>query len=292
VDGIRFDVIAREAAHGMSRRQAVRLVAAALAGVGAVVGHGTIEAARRCRPLRAACHKDGDCCSGQCTSRSKRVAGQCTCASGIVCDTTCCPPETVGCTEIATPDGVRTGCLCRDGLVYDAVTNTCSEPTTCRAGVGACHSIGQACGNDGLPCCSGGCSGGVCSCLPEGSACTDQYDCCLGTVCDAGICTAVVTGGTCTTDADCGIGAYCLAAPGQTGACDECYSGTASNGGISVSDCPWPMPGYVCAPNPTTGFPGFGYCCIPGENCAGDPCALECPSDDSAQGGAAVCNGL
>src|SRR5262249_43490471 len=144
--------------------------------------------------------------------------------------------------------------------------------------------IGESCAN--TPCCSGTCAGGTCACVAEGGTCAGQFDCCFGTACTDGVCQPVNVGTPCSSDADCGNGAYCT---GTT--CQACESGGASYPPFDVHDCPWVMPWMVCAPDPATGYPGFGYCCIPGENCGTDSCARYCPTK-LGYGGVATCNGL
>jgi hypothetical protein len=170
-----------------------------------------------------------------------------------------------------------------DGLA--CVSGACLVPPICRSGIGSCAALGESCA--GPPCCSGTCAGGVCACIQAGQGCRDQYDCCFGSVCWEGVCrTTEGVGDPCASDADCDLGAFCRPVAQF---CDRCESGAASMGPYLVDDCPWPMPGFACGPDPATGHPGFGYCCIPGENCAGDPCARPCNPDLTAQAGLAIC---
>lgn len=323
MDDIRFDQIARSVAGSRSRRGFLKALAGGVA-AGLVAAVGARDASAKppeqeCRNKGQTCSAvmtccdDLHCCKGHCQEEpckpckagQKVCDGKCTSVKSDEnncgeCGNVCSPGQTCSGGHCKCPGGTE---LC-DGECLDvssdqancgACGRTCAEgticsdgdcvlPPVCRGG-DFCAPFGESC--DGLPCCSGRCVRGMCTCVAEGGTCNDQYDCCFGTACTNGTCQPVEDGTPCRTDANCGNGSSCFG-----GTCEPCYSGAASAGGITVDDCPWPMPGYVCPPDPATGYPGFGYCCIPGVNCGGDPCARPCPADNWASGGGAVCNGL
>jgi hypothetical protein len=327
MDDCRFDQIARSMAGIRSRRAfAKALAGGAFAGLAAVVGAGGASAKQppqECRNKGETCNAVKACCEGlncckghcqeapckPCANGQKICEGKCThvkndkwncgecgniCPAGRVCKNgECgCPAGTTECRGACVPprsfaeDDDNCGACgnaCVDGLVCNG--GACVLPPVCRPGVGECAPLGESCA--ALPCCSGACAGGTCACVAEGGTCADQYDCCFGSACTDGVCQRVEEGTPCSTDANCGNGSFCL---GST--CRACESGGASIPPITVDDCPWPMPGFVCPQDPATGYPGFGYCCIPGVSCGGDPCARYCPSEWWGSGGGDVCNGL
>jgi hypothetical protein len=168
----------------------------------------------------------------------------------------------------------------------------------CRPGTGVCAPLGEACG--GLPCCNGVCAGGVCQCVGEGGACADSYDCCAGAgYCLGGVCTIGTAGTACKVTAECGPGLYCTAdgCDACDGTCQPCSSGNAVCPGLLGDiyvQCGAAMRAACCVADPIGGFPGWGYCCVPGENCPGDPCGVSCPTQLGISGvpDPASCNGI
>ncbi len=280
----RFDALTRSFVDFGSRRRLLGgLVGAALAGLPGRVF------ARRCTANGHVCREHANCCSGFCSARNRLRRRTCApCASGITCGSICCPPETVGCTSQTLPNGtVLVGCLCPSGLNYERERNACVDCSVCRPRLGCCAPFGRECGEE-LPCCSGVCDRGTCRCAGLGEGCDEQYDCCEGGACVEGTCQQGVNDGICQTSADCGPAFTCIG-----GECVLCSSGdtTTNTDGIvlNVTDCPWSMSAYVCIPSVASGYPGYGFCCIPGENCHNDPCAYECPTDTYVSGTAQGC---
>jgi hypothetical protein len=105
-----LDDVARELAAGTSRRRALRLLGAGIAGgLLALPGADPARAARRCRRVGEKCKQSLDCCVGTC------CGGVC-CADGQVCQDGRCvdpPPPPPG----GGPN--REICICGDGTVIE-----------------------------------------------------------------------------------------------------------------------------------------------------------------------------
>ena len=99
MDGERFDAIAKATATA-SRRQALRLLVAALGGALGLLGQDAGATEFGCKLVDRRCDKDADCCSGACrrrrpggrlrcrktTNPDPACAGSDTCCSGPTCD--------------------------------------------------------------------------------------------------------------------------------------------------------------------------------------------------------------
>lgn len=325
MDSHRFDALTRLVAMS-TRRGLLRRCAGAVSGI---VLAGTIvdrTAAATCRGLDAVCREHANCCSGLCGPKNRSGRRVCACPSEAeVCGDDCLPAgsfdadrDNCGACGVVCPPTT----ICRGGM--------CELEPICRSTVGDCAALDESCAT--LPCCSGTCSNGVCACVSSGSACADQYDCCWGFACTSGTCQPVGPEHVpCTADAECGNGAICdlldcdlcctnpicdggactpVVEPGRPCSDDDCgaegrctYQGcrTCSSGGATYGDytagipgdeCPWPMAGFACTDDPETGAPGYAYCCIPGENCQGDPCTRSWSPDRCVQGQAIICFGI
>jgi hypothetical protein len=76
---VSFDEVAREVAGATSRRQALRVIGAGVAGgLFALAGGAPASAPRRCRGVGEKCKQSTDCCVGTCCD------GVC-CADGQIC---------------------------------------------------------------------------------------------------------------------------------------------------------------------------------------------------------------
>ncbi len=147
MDASRFDALARSLATIRSRR---RLLGSLAAGALGLLVPGRADAAR-CRKDSHTCSKHAHCCSRFCGDQGRTRRRTCArCASGIVCGTLCCPPETVGCTSPIFP-GDKPGCLCPCETTHDRERNACVPISICEGD------------NE---CCSGTCCGGVLQARP------------------------------------------------------------------------------------------------------------------------------
>jgi hypothetical protein len=105
---VSFDDVARGAAQATSRRQALRLIGAGVAGgLLSLGGARPADAKRRCRRVGEKCKASTDCCVGTC------CAGVC-CADGQICLNGRCadPPPPLG-----GPN--RQICVCGDGTILN-----------------------------------------------------------------------------------------------------------------------------------------------------------------------------
>ncbi|HEX5499229.1 MAG TPA: hypothetical protein VFX03_08385 [Thermomicrobiales bacterium] len=214
MDDRRFDRLTRAFARGVSRRQALGVVAGL-----AVAGAGGKRAAAQSQLDQSACAAGQTVCGGACvdlqTDMSNCGACGAVCESGLVavacrdgqCVRADCPPDVTFC-------GVLDGCrdLRSDPLHCGACDNACAAGQACSGGVcgaaGAC-APGQAdcggtcidaccdnnnCGACGNVCPAGTtCFEGVCDC-PSGLCCAEgEANCdgvCVATCCDNANCGA------------------------------------------------------------------------------------------------------
>jgi hypothetical protein len=182
MDGNRFDAISRALGAGVSRRGALRIIAAVVAGGSATRLADDAAAipsgpSRRslCRVPFAGCTKDGQCCTGTCmTSRSlpRSQRNRCACDNGLT-------PCNGFCVDIET-----------DINHCGACGNVCAATEWCVSGVCECKRLcnGRECGDDS---CGGTC--GTCTddntcidgaCLCDGAVCADGTKCCDETCLD------------------------------------------------------------------------------------------------------------
>ncbi|MEA2528244.1 MAG: hypothetical protein QOF01_3282 [Thermomicrobiales bacterium] len=146
MDGTQFDSIARTWATGMSRRRALRGLAAAV--VGLVVAPVARSEAAVCYASGESCNADSECCQGTCT------LGYCRCPAGKVNCNGLCRDNCDGC-----PTGFRKcNGICRDLKTDSTNCGICGN--TCRKGSHC--SNGKCCGQGQVNC---------------GGACVPQIQC-------------------------------------------------------------------------------------------------------------------
>jgi hypothetical protein len=155
-----FDEVSKRLAGATSRRQALRLFAAAGgASVLSLLGVGRAGAVGRCKKEGQQCRESLECCSKFCDPATS------TCAP--------CPPGTVAC-------GGQCVAACTPPKVLNTNTCSCECPNgTAPCGSTCCSQFDTCCGNNS--CCSGAqiCQSGTC-CVPAGNPCTTNNDCCNG----------------------------------------------------------------------------------------------------------------
>jgi hypothetical protein len=168
-----FDEFSKRLAGTTSRRQALRLFAAAGgAGVLSLLGVSTAGAVGRCKKEGQQCRESLECCSKFCDPATS------TCAP--------CPPGTVACGGQCVP-------ACTPPRVLNTNTCSCECPNgtapcgnTCCSQFDVCCSSTSSCCPSGTTCCAGNCctsvqtcQNGTC-CVPQGGPCTSSSDCCSG----------------------------------------------------------------------------------------------------------------
>lgn len=197
MDGECFDDLTRSLAGDLSRRRALKLLAAAAAGgLTSLLGRHGAEAGKRCSS-DLQCPKNQGCTSnGHCTNKCDPAAAP-LCPA---CKTPACTATGYQCRS--TPDGqtCNGSSLCCGGSCVDHAT----DPTNC----GACGHI----------CATGQCRYGVCACPAVQKACGPNGEC-ADTQTDAGNCGAC--GVTCTGGKTC-IGGQCQCPLGQTDCSGVC----------------------------------------------------------------------
>jgi hypothetical protein len=108
MDAERVDGISRRLAGGTSRREALRLLGAAVgAGVLSIISGGSAQAAPRCRRTGEKCEENKICCTGVC-------CGEVCCAPGQICQSGVC---------VTPPPTNRVLCVCQD----QTQVNTCAN---------------------------------------------------------------------------------------------------------------------------------------------------------------------
>jgi hypothetical protein len=159
MDGASFDRVSRRLAGVTSRRAAIAVVLAGLAGGVAVADAG---AAQTCRVFNRKCVRNTQCCSGVCETRRSvpRIRrNRCACpAPRLVCGGQCIDPKT----DIAHCGACGDAC---DGLADTCVAGACAcgDDDACDADIAdACLNGACVCGAG--PACTGGktCVDGVC----------------------------------------------------------------------------------------------------------------------------------
>lgn len=251
MDGQRFDDLTRSVA-ATTRRGALRLLAAgAVGGLAAMLDR---DGAAACRPIRRACSRDGQCCSGRCDPKRRRCDGSCPngqkpCKGGCIRKSAVCsadptppPPPVPGPPGPTGPTG-PTGSVGPSGPPPPTNLIDCSgvrvDPLTDEANCGAC---GRTCPPDGR------CVDGDCFCPAGSSLCpgvdrcvdlrTDQANCgacgrfCVsGQTCGAGRCQTEICVGAPTAE-------ICLDRPDPdaTECAPECQCGRGADGGTACFD--------------------------------------------------------
>ena len=131
-DNASLDDLARDLATSTSRRQALRVLAAAAGGLLSLGGAVPAVAERRCRRVGEKCKQSTDCCVGTC------CGGVC-CADGQICQQGRCvdPPPPLG-----GPN--REICVCNDGSILNICAtldcnNSAQQDAICGS---ACAALG------------------------------------------------------------------------------------------------------------------------------------------------------
>jgi hypothetical protein len=188
MDEERFDAIARAVASARSRRDALRLAVAALAGLAAVPSAETGAAdlgVAACGVGGAVCRGGGDCCSGVCqkkkrkkgknnknTKKKKRPRkGACTSLGPLAAD---CPAS-----NICGPSDPRVPCFINgeEGFCIGVSPNSafCATATVCSTETSAICATDEDCEGSQEPgfrcllCDNGGCFGNRLCALPAGA---------------------------------------------------------------------------------------------------------------------------
>ncbi len=235
MDGSRFDHIARELAHGASRRA---LIKSAL-GIGSAFAMrqtvADVEAARRPTPAPKPV---------TCPGQQSWDGSACVCPDGMTtCGPDCCPDGLAQCCDNACCYGACSGeerCCPSGQIVCDGV---CLGPGRCCAD-SDCTAL-----DDPDACVAGACADSACI---ETSRCGDEQQCCGNNVCIG------TEAGACCTDDDCGERSRCdqeshtcecapnctdVTCGGDDGCGGVCLTGTCSNGrtclnGACFKNCP------------------------------------------------------
>jgi hypothetical protein len=293
MDHYRFDSLTRSIALATSRRGALRVLAATIAGggLGAVT---RLASARACRLVGETCGDRDRCCSGSsCSPQSQR----CVCRPGLTnCGGTCVDLRTddrnCGECSAACDDGVSCcegqcsvspddGTACCNGEFANTTESDdhcggCGQ--ACPAGTHCCNSRcrdlqsdRRYCATCYTSCAAGGgqCEAGVCHChakydcgsanrcgRPPGFACRVDADCCSG-FCEGGDRCSPCEGQFCDADSDC-----CGDFPCQRVEGDQQTDGGRCGGCIATFDICDPAKNRCCFSDciPDKRHPGGSYC--------------------------------
>ncbi len=275
MDDRRFDALTRSFGRGISRRQVISALGAAV--ISSILPSGLTSAAS-CRKAETVCRKNGDCCSGLCSEKDSRGRSYCICPAGT--------------------ENCKRNCV-------DPAAAYSSDPNNC----GGC---GIVCPNSN--CGIGVCNAGVCGIGPDsrkvGRSCDDSNSCTTNDVCQVdGSCAGSPV--PCTvTEPKC-QSATCNPATGQcettnfalgTGCADDdrCDGEEACDGnGVCVQGtpvtCPTPTDSCksaicdsttgLCSEVPKPDLTACGAFGIPNGYCCSGLCSQCC-------GDASVCTGL
>lgn len=285
MDGTRFDHLARRLAAGVSRRDMLKgAIGAALA---AAVSGRVVDAAA-CRPPKAVCRKDGECCSGICGPKDRTGRQRCACPSGqVACGTACVTPASFqtdvkncgSCGHVCprttcqsaicsagvcglTPDPARVDHACNDG-------NPCTENDRCQID-GACIGTPKVC-----PVVDDQCGTAVCN--PATGAC-ETTPVANSTPCNA-------DSNLCTTNDSCQNG-VCVAGPAT-----DCSSQTTQ---CTTAACDPTTGRCVSTPvSDSTPCNADSNLCTVGDVCQSGLCIAGTPTDCSSlvtQCATAACN--
>ncbi len=248
MDSDRFDDLSRKLARPRSRREALRLFGAAVAGL--VVGKPADAAPRSDKPKKcygggSLCTNAKQCCSGICTNRQCAPEIPPECTVGTDCpgaDTECqvrtCTAGICGTQNLVAGTGCSSGLCDGNGQCVECLTGA-----DCASGVCENNACTPSCLND--PLLGEACAVGTGACLRSGVyVCTADG---LGVVCDAvaGAPSAEICNGI---DDDCDgevdEGVICPPLPNATTACaggncvlQTCNPGYADCDGIEISGC-------------------------------------------------------
>jgi cysteine-rich repeat protein len=257
-----LDALARDLASGeLSRRSALKRLAAAGLGIGAALGPaGAAEA------LGGGCPGDRVKCDGKCCPKNARCRrGKCKCKRGFTkCGRKCVDTDTSVKHCGACADPCAAGETCVDGV--------CTPPASCSDAFKNGNETDVDCGGPDCPKCA------------DSKACLSGTDClsgaCVGNVCAAASCADAIQNGQ-ETDIDCGgpdcpgcvDGQMCVAH-------SDCQSGNCV-GGICVAQ------GAVCG----NGIVEAGEECDDGGTNDGDGCSSFCAVEPGWQctGSPSVC---
>jgi len=279
MDDRSFDALTRALGGAATRRGAIAVLGAMLAGAGALE---TAAKRKRGRHRDDATHaagkrKNRKRCTPACTGNLSCVRQQCVCETAL-CGAACC----------------AAGQVCQRGR--------------CAGAADLCHDLAESCG-DGTPCCDGlqcasGNGGGPVACWPlPGGECEADAECAYGHHCAGGACVADPPPTVCTPSTCAAEGATCGSVPdgcGGTLACGSC-SGPQTCGGAGTANA------CGCAAVTCTGGksqdPASCQCVCPsGEtDCAGTckdlqaddancgACGTACSGGATCQSGACAC---
>jgi hypothetical protein len=228
MDDDRFDFLTASLATSPTRRGALGLLAAIVAGFAPLGSWAKRRSGnakkrrqrrRKRKPSRKRRHKHKP---RQCPAKTKRCNGKCIAQDG------CCTSEQCGdggvCDEqhacVCAPEYKNCGATC---IQVSECCGDCHEGSTCQAGECVCASGFKVCGDGCIPddeCCDGcpmgmACEASACVCAPHhktcGDICIPESDCCegcpKGTICQEGACVcapdSIVCGDTCIPDTQC-----------------------------------------------------------------------------------------
>jgi len=301
--------------HLITKLICLTLADGAAGGLLALIGAGPAAAKRRggCRLVGADCAGDADCCSGHCCDGTCCNQGSCP-AGQTRCGKTCRDlsqdPANCGACGAACPHGAicrAAVCSCPEGTAlcrgacvdtraFDFDPNNCgARGSVCPPGqfcsegsCGVCRQLGDDCAA-GADCCQGYCNQGSCDLCPA-----DTVPCngvCVNIVTDVNNCGACGHG--------CAVEEFCCfggCGPYRGGGCcpGTPFGGTehCTGGGSKDIGCYGVIGSYgICCPDSSpTASDGFGYCCVPGVSCLGDPSAPRCPAGaNHVSNGGEVC---